>query len=49
MTSPMRPNESVEKVPEVRINWFSGVRLPLPRVLASNLAHSERSIFASMI
>ena len=35
-------NEAVEKVLEARIGLFSGVRLPLPRVLASNLAHSER-------
>jgi len=42
----MAPNEAVEKVLEAGIDLFSGVRLPLPRVLASNLAHSERSIFA---
>ena len=39
-------SESVEKVLEATSDLFSGVRLPLPRVLASNLAHSERPIFA---
>ena len=43
----MPPNEAVEKVAEARIGLFSGVRLPLPRVLASNLTHFGGAIFPS--
>ena len=40
-------NEAVEKVPDPQIGRILGVRLPLPRTLASNTAHSERSFFSS--
>src|SRR6266513_5432191 len=38
-----------KKYPTRETRIFSGVRLPLPQVLASNLVHPERSISSSCV